>query len=275
MLLRRARMISLRDLQSRILDALLGGTGQDRESVTGSSQPEQPALSLIADSPSAAAARLSVSRNTALSHIAGALHDTFPAVWRLVGEEYFLDAAREYVRLHPSRSGDLRHVGDRFPAYLASLFGTDRYQVVAEVARLEWLIQDVLLAAPHRSLDLTALAAVEPAAYGSLHFVLHPALRLFESPYPAQRIWESNVMCEAEPEVIDVRSGPDRLAILPYRSQLRFVRLSRGDWALLNAIAAGETWAASVAAAMQSDEEFDASVALRRFVELAAIVDCR
>ncbi len=120
--------------------------------------------------------------------------------------------------------------------------------ILADIARLEWLIQNALLAAEHAPLDLTKLAAVEETAYDELCFELHPTLRLFSSPYPALRIWQANANSDAEPESIDLDSGGDRIAVMRSRLQLTVHQLSPGEQALLGALRRGTPFAAAVAA---------------------------
>jgi putative DNA-binding protein len=254
-------MPSLRELQTRVLDALLAAS------------PEN-AIPLIAGYGGPAASRLGVYRNNVQSNFADALRSSFPVIWRLVGADYFRQTAREFQRHHPSRSGDLLHVGKRFPEYLAGLH-LDDFSYLVDVARLEWLVQEALLSAEHAPLDLQKLARVAPAEYDALCFELHPALRLFESRYPALRIWESNVSSDAEAETIHLHSGGDRLAVARCRLQLQFHRLSAGEHCFLNSLSRGESFAAAVALGENSDPPFDASAALQRFVAAEAVVDFR
>src|ERR1700730_5397699 len=182
-------MPSLPELQTRVLDALL------------TASPVR-AIRLIAGHSGPAASRLGVYRNNVQGNFADALRSTFPVIWRLVGADYFRQTAREFQRHHPSRSGDLLHIGKPFPEYLAGLHLDDEFGYLGDVARLEWLVQETLLSAEHAPLDLQKLARVAPAEYDALRFALHPALRLFESRYPVLRIWEANLDGNAEPETI-------------------------------------------------------------------------
>ena len=252
-------MPSLRELQVHVMDALLGA-GLPR------------ATALIAGPPTEAERRFGVYANTVQGNFRDALHSTYPAVRRLVGEDDFRQTAREFQRRHPSRSGDLVHCGQGFPNYLAQLHPDDGFRYLADVARLEWLIQESLLAAEHAPLDLASLGRVPPAAYAGLRFELHPALRLFESRYPALAIWEANVGSEAEPPTIDLRSGEDRLVIVRHRLQLQFHRLSPGEHRFLQAVARGECFSAAVDRGGEADTDFDASSALQRFVAAEAVV---
>jgi hypothetical protein len=252
-------MPSLRELQADFMDALLDTASAGRASA------------LIAGA--RAEGRLGVYANTVRRNFRDALLSTFPAVNRLVGEDYFRQAAGEFQRRHPSRSGDLTHCGEGFADFLALLHAEDGHAYLADMARLEWSIQESLLAAEHAPLDLAALARVPPDAYGDLCFKPHPALRLFESPYPTLAIWEANVGTDAEPPAIDLTSGGERLAILRQRLKLRFHRLSPGEHSFLCAVVRGERFSAAIEGGAAADAAFDATAALQRFVACEAIVD--
>jgi len=264
-------MSALRDLQMQLMEALTCATGSDIA--------KADAATLIALPPPAAAARLQIYRNTINRNAMAALHSTFPAVHRLVGEDYFRHVATGYTAEHPSRSGDLQTLGRDFPGYLAERHLGDEFAYLGDVARFEWLIQEVLLAPEHPPLDLDKLADVAPTAYDSLCFVLHPALRLFDSRYPVRRIWTANVGVDrgniAEPDRIDLRDGAAPLAVIRQHLQLQFHELSRGEFRLLRGLEQGEAFAAAVTAAAACDDNFDASAALQRFVALRGIVGFR
>jgi hypothetical protein len=252
-------MPSLGELQAHVMDAVLGA---GLPSV----------VALIAGPRARAERQFGVYADTVQGNFRDALQSTYPAVRRLVGEDYFHQTAREFQRHHPSRSGDLLHCGQRFPNFLAQLHPDDGFTYLADVARLEWLIQESLLAAEHAPLNLASLARVPPAAYDGLRFELHPTLRLFESRYPALAIWEVNVGSDAEPPTIDLRSGADLIAIVRHRLQLQFHRLSAGEHCFLHAFARGECFRAAVDCGGDADAAFDATAALQRFVAAEAVV---
>jgi hypothetical protein len=63
--------------------------------------------------------RLAIYANNAETNFIESLRLSFPAVLRLVGDAYFTQCAREFRTRHPSRSGDLQHIGAAFPEYWA------------------------------------------------------------------------------------------------------------------------------------------------------------
>jgi hypothetical protein len=217
--------------------------------------------------------RLGIYANNALANFVDSLRLSFPAVRRLVGDDYFDRCARGFRRQRPSRSGDLQHTGEGFSEYLLQLHRSDQYRYLADVARLEWLYQESLIAADHPPLDLARLGTVAPGEYGGLRFRLHPAARLFASDYPVVEIWEANVGSAAEPPVIDLGKGADRALLARGRGGLQIYRLSPAEYVFLNACRQREPFEAAVESAVAIDAAFDAGAALRRFVQADAIVD--
>jgi len=251
-------MPSLRELQTQVLNGLLA---------------EEPdgAAALIRSSGIAAEPRLRIYQNNARTNFVEALRSTYPVIWRLVGADYFRQTAWAFQQRHPSRSGDLNHAGGAFPDYLRALHSYGDFRYLADVATLEWLIQESLLAPDHAPLDLPALAQVDTAAYDDLRFILHPTLRLFQSEFPALRIWEANVGA-AEPPARDLGSGGERLGVMRHEGAPRLHRMDCGEYAFLQSLTDGRSFTRAVDCARAADPTFDATLALQRFVAANAIV---
>src|SRR5690606_31278590 len=81
--------------------------------------------------------RFAVYRNNVTVGLINALATRFPAVQRIVGEEFFRDMARVYVRAHPPRSRLLMEYGDDFADFVAGFGPVAELEYLADVARLE------------------------------------------------------------------------------------------------------------------------------------------
>jgi uncharacterized protein len=250
----------LRELQLQMLDALYDGRAARGAALIDAPKPE-------------ARARYHIYRNTVRSNFSEALRSTYPVICRLVGEPYFRQIAHAFRLSHPSTSGDLQQCGERFARYLAGLHGADDYAYLADVARLEWLIQEAVLAADHQSLDLNKLASLDTAQYEVLQFTLHPALRLFSSRYPVLKIWQANTNSDIDPEPIALNFGADRVVLIRHACRLRFHRMSAGKYGFLLALEKGAAFLAAVDAALRGDPDFDAAATLQHCVSMSAIVD--
>ncbi len=250
-------MPSLPELQAAVLEALL-------EEAPARAAPEILAAGIDP------ARRLGVYANTVRANFHASLAASFPVLARLVGEDYFRQAVRDFQRRTPSRSGDLQHAGREFPAYWSALHGADAHRYLGHVARFEWACQECLLAAEHPPLDLAALARVPSAAYDALRFELHPSLRRFASPYPVHAIWQANLDPAVPPPTVDLDRGGDRLALVRRRMQLEFHALGAGEWAFLEALERRAPLADALEAG-DDDAHFEPAAALPRFVTAGII----
>ena len=167
---------SLRDVQSHFLDALYDGD-------------PAAAAALVEGAGLDAEARVRVYRNSGLLTHTDTLRTTYPAVLALVGEDFFESAAMLYRRAHRSTSGNLQAFGSEFPAFLASFPNTQSLAYLADVARLEWLRQEVALAADIAPLRSAALQEILVITKGMLRLDLHPSVHLFSSRHAVLTLW--------------------------------------------------------------------------------------
>ncbi len=265
--------VALAELQRTMIAALLTPS-TDPGATPDATPARQAAASLIRADGLEPAQRLAVYANTVRVNFRAALASTYPVLERLVGAEYFATLVDRYGQEHPSLSGDLNRAGDSLAQFLDQLHGADEYAYLPHVARFEWACQEALLAAPHPPLDLAALAAVPSAEYENLQFLLHPSLRLFDSPYPVRAIWQANLDPDVEPPPIDLGAGGERLAILRPALDLSFLPLGAGEAACLGTLAAGEPLGAALEAGA-GDPDFDAGAALPRFAATGVLVGFR
>jgi hypothetical protein len=251
---------SLLELQSTVMDCLLGGA------------PDE-ASDLVHSRGMAAAERLRIYQRNLIENYTKSLRSSYPVIASLVGEEYFNDAARQLQLAHPSQSGDLAEVGAAFAEFLLERHHADQFRYLADIARLEWSCQKSLLAADHAPLELARLAAVVPADYDQLHFLLHPAVQLFESPYPCLKIWQSHADESIHNEQIDLNGGGVRVAIALSSRSLVFHPLSDGEYVFLAALHSNVPLAGAVEVAIAADPSFDAAAMMRRGVLAGLVVD--
>lgn len=252
-------MLSLRDLQRRFVDGILGPDGA-------------AILPAIVDHGLPAAERLAIYRNNCREGFHDALATGYPVLRRLTGEAYFRQLAREYQRALPSPSGNLFHAGERLPEFLQLRFRETSYEYFVDVARLEWCCQAVLIAAAHGRLDPRRLAAVDPADHAALRFAINPGTRLTRSVYPVVLIWEAHQSPE-DPEPIDLGVGGEQAIVRRCADGIRVGRLSPAEYACLDALQSRETLGVAAGRGLAADPGFDLSAALRRWLALGLLVD--
>jgi len=220
-------------------------------------------------------AGLAVYRGNVVGASSKALAGTYPIVAKIVGGEFFDGLAREYLRRHPSTSGDLNEFGESFNDFVAAFPHTQDLPYLADVARMEWLAHRAHFAADAAALELARLGAVPAEAYGRLRLALAPACALMESRWPLARIWEVH-QDDFEGEFsVDLDSGAQRILI--YRRQFRVLvgALSPGGYRFLQAAAGAASLAGALDSALAVEPDFVLGAALAAWIEAGVIADAR
>ena len=217
--------------------------------------------------------RLQVYRNNVFVSLLQALADVYPVLVRLVGRDYFDQAARRFVREHPSRSGNLHDFGSELPGFLGRLPEAASLPYLPDVAALEWAWHEAFHAADAPALDAARLATLSESAAGSLRCRLHPAARLLASPYPVLAIWEANIEDAPEGGEISLDAGPDRLLVTRRELERVIERLTPGEYGLLRALASGASLADACEAAVAAEPRIDLEAAMARFVAGRVVTD--
>ncbi len=218
------------------------------------------------------AERLEIYRNNCRIGFHDALLAGFPVLCALVGADYFRQLAREYQQLHPSPAGNLAHVGQELPAFLQQRHDGTQYDYFSHVARLEWAVQEILLAADHAPLDLARLALVSQADYGELRFKLHPAIRLAQSKWPIVTIWEAHQPGH-DPTGIDLASGSEQAVVRRSGRSVEMFRLPPAEYAALQSFHQELSLSAALDEALGVDAGFDLPAALARWAHHQIIVN--
>lgn len=118
-----------------------------------------------------------------------ALEASFPTLMQLIGKESFAALARAYVRAHPPARGDLAWLGEALPAFVAASESLRDEPYLADVARLEWAVQQAECAADGNDASpegMELLADTDPAR---LRMAFRPGTAVVASKHPIASIW--------------------------------------------------------------------------------------
>ncbi len=219
-----------------------------------------------------AAAGLAVYRNNTFSNYRGALREAYPAVLRLVGEDFFAQAADDFIRIAPSTFGDVNVYGAPFGEFLADLPGARDLAYLPDTARLEWAVHSAFQAVNGEALDIARLAAVPAERLAALRFALHPSASLIESPWPILTIWRAN-QPGSDGEDIDLRAGGDRLLVIRRGHDVVLEPVSSAEFAVLAALANKASLSDAQRVAHAADPDFDFGAFLQRHVAAGTLTD--
>jgi hypothetical protein len=179
--------IPLRELQADMQRHLLG----EASGVTAA----------IVDAPPLPAAdRLAIYRNAYQVRLIDALHETYPVLHGLLGDEAWVELGYAYVAVHPSVFRSIRWYGGELAEYLAASLPYSEAPILSEVALLEWTLAEVFDAPDVLSLPRSTLSAIDPSAWGSLTFKFHPSLRRLSLSWNTAAVWRAMSQDEAPPK---------------------------------------------------------------------------
>jgi hypothetical protein len=191
--------------------------------------------------------RLDVYRNTFLLSLTAALRISYPAVHRLVGEEFFEGAAQCFIEGRPPQTAYLNAYGAGFPAFLAQFPPAASLPYLADVARLEWAVNIALHAEDAMPLDADALARIADAPPDRLILMPHPSIALLPLDYPAETIWRA-VLAGEDSALghIDLSTGPEWLLVERTSEGVEVSGFAETEWRFAASLCAGETFANSI-----------------------------
>ena len=229
----------------------------------------------VRDDGMSAGARLDIYRNNLRECFIKALALGFPVIERLGGVDYFRQLALEFLRAHPSRAGNLHHIGAPFAPFLREKFAGTAYLYFADIAALEWAYQEAQLAADAEPMSPEEFAHVAPEDYERLAFDFHPACHFVQSRYPIVQVWRANRAETLSDEVIDLDGGGDNVLVLRTPECVELHRLPSVRFAFFEALGRGETLGAALERALTVEPDFDPGDALRHLVELRILTALR
>jgi hypothetical protein len=213
----------------------------------------------------AAIKRYNVYRNNVTVSLINALADTYPAVQRITGVEFFRAMARFHVRAIPPTSPLLFEYGRDFPAFIEGYEHAQDMPWLADTARIERAWLDAYHAADEPPLSPDVIAAVPSDRLGDLVFTAHPATRIVRSPYPAVTVFAMN---RAEGPITPIRSNTAEDALITRPDMEVAVRLlPHGGAAFAKCLINGGTLGAAAATAFSETPAFDLPANIAGMIE--------
>jgi hypothetical protein len=185
--------------------------------------------------------RLDIYHNTFITGVTKALHLSYPAVHRLVGDDFFAAAAEIFIAGDPPRTGYLDQYGAGFPAFLERFPSASALVYLADVARLEWAVSQAIHAPDRAPLELESLAALAGDDQVRVRFEPHPSISLLHLRYPADTIWRAVLGGDdAALAALDLDGPPIHLLVQRLPTGVEVMRLDEREWRFAAALCAGQ-----------------------------------
>lgn len=206
--------------------------------------------------------RFNVYRNNVFAGLVNVLETRFPAVARIVGEEFFRGFAREFVERHPPRSPALVFYGSTFADYIGNAGECADVPYLADIASIEWQLHRCYHAADAMILTADTLAS-SASSPGTMTFRFAPSAAVVNSRYPAFSIWQANARHEPSRH-LRVQGASESTLISRKGLVCEAVLLPPGGGEFAQSLGEGDTLseAALRAASVSSDFRLDHSLGL-------------
>lgn len=229
--------------------------------------PESPVPDGLCDAHNRPAGRrFDVYRNNVTVSLTEALHQAFPTVAKLLGQQNMDGLARAYIRRNPPETPLLMQYGAGLPGFIATLPQLSHLGYLPDIARLDQAMRESYHAADAVPLDPTALARPGEDLI-TCRVTLAPSLRLLRSNWPIHAIWRFNTHPGAPKPV----PGPQDVVILRPGFDPEPHLLPPGGATFIEALQRGDTLARAHAAT--NDPDFDPGPVAALLVQGGAITD--
>jgi hypothetical protein len=212
--------------------------------------------------------RFAVYRNNVAAGLIGTLKDNYPAVHRIVGDEFFRAMAALFATAHPPSSPIMLDYGAGLADFIEAFEPASSLPYLADVARIERAWIEAYHAPDAASLTAEAFRSVGQERLADIRLTLHPSLRLTQSNYPALSIWRMNVD-GGTPGPIDLNSGEDAMIIRP-EAEVVVHQLPPGAAAFIKILDEGKTPATAAIAALEATPHADLEGFIRGLITSGA-----
>lgn len=223
-----------------------------------------PAMAAVAAQPAFA-----VYRNTVLKGCIDALQANYPAITRLVGEEWMRAAAAVYARRTLPVQPMLLEYGADFAGFLARFEPAGELPYLPGVARLDRYWTEAHAAASGQTLTAASVAALADGNFFRARLQRHAATRwAWFSDAPVYTIWSRNRNDDAIDGDIEWRA--EGALLTRPRDTVRWTALDRAGCAFLDGCAAGGTVADAAQAALAAQPEAHLGRLISQLLEAGA-----
>ena len=224
-------MMTLKELQHGFVQQLIKPELQNNfvESlcVSGNLQPEQ---------------QLAIYQSNMRAALQQTLVQIYPVCHNVVGDAYFKQLARSYIREQPSHAANLNHYGESFSDFLR-LQCQQRSELVelaylADLAQLEWLYHAIYYVEQGTQFDLSAFTQLTLEQQENCCFLLSPQLTFSVSDYPVVSIWQLNQPSESSQQSLP--ANMEHYAVFREHNKPKIMCINEAVYQLLIAIKAGK-----------------------------------
>ncbi len=215
--------------------------------------------------------RIQIYRNMVFNTFTDVLKTSYPSVLRLIGSDCFDGLAARYIAQVPSVSGNLQDYGRAFPEFLATTAETAMLPYLPDVARLEWLRQEVYLAPDAKPAAMEWLVLLTEDELAKSMIELHPSIRLLNSQFPVVDIWR---FCQdSAPQQLHLDDGGQTALAWRSEHQIAILAVAPEVHRFVTELLADRALEDAIHAALATAPEFNLASTLQLLLQHGLVVD--
>jgi hypothetical protein len=215
--------------------------------------------------------RLTIHRRHFQASLIETLCGRFPATAWLIGDAAVIDAAREFVAVHPPRVFCMAEFGALFPAWLGARAPLAHITYLEAFARLEWEFGRVSVEVARPSLPVQWLQTQGPTGLGTQTLALQPGTAWVAAAHNVDDLMRA-FLSEAAPERFTLDDSPRWIEVRGSRGDVTIRSISQGDWCFRRALANGHSIEGAAGAALDADDTFDPGATLLQLFSEGLVV---
>jgi hypothetical protein len=209
---------------------------------------------------------LRVYQNTVVTGLLDVLRANYPTVARLVGDEWFADVGRLYLRAHLPEQAPLALYGKEFSEFVAGIDSAAELSYLPHVAQLDRLWTEAHFAADATALQAGALTNLSTSQLAGLKLQLHPTVRLAWLPHSAVTIW---LVQRQSPEItssLAVSGNDDGALLVRHNGTVQTLLLDAAEHELVWRLQHDESLGEAAVAALQKRADVDLTSLLAKLI---------
>ncbi|RWM12446.1 MAG: DUF2063 domain-containing protein [Mesorhizobium sp.] len=232
--------------------------------------PSQPIPSgLVGPDGEPSPKRFAVYRNNVVVGLTEALRAAYPAVVRIVGDEFFNAMAGIFLRRSPPATPVLLDYGAGFPEFLRGFPPAASVPYLSDVACIERCFTEAFHGMDAISLEPAVFNAIPRNVAPSMSFSLHPTLRLVRSTFPVLTIWQMN-QPGGSPAPVNLDVAEDVMLVRP-DADVEIRAMPPGAFEFVSALAEGHCLEEAAKSGFRADERFDLAGNIQDLIAIGAL----
>lgn len=215
--------------------------------------------------------RFAVYRNNVTVSLIEALSAAFPRVLTMVGEDFFREMARQFVRVTPPSSPLIMEYGYEYPDFIAAFEPAKTVPFLSDIAHLDRAWLDSFHEGDASLLNANKFAGIGEDELAGAVFVPQPSFRVVKSQFPLVTLW--NAAKSGTPPVLANTPAPEWALVVRPEYEVDVISVSAAEGGFFFDLQSGANLGQAAENAMENDAQFDFAAALAKVVSCGAFTD--